>query len=166
MMYAKSIGLLNKALADEMQAVHQYMYFHFHCDDQGLDLLSSIFRRIAIEEMIHVEHLAERILFLKGEVEMKAAGEVQPVKTVKEMLVAGCEMEAGSIRDYNNWANECSANADSASKKIFEDLIMDEERHFDIFDTEVSNLDHYGEQYLVLQAIERSKSNSTPASAR
>ena len=30
-MREKSIELLNKAIADEMSAVHQYMYFHFHC---------------------------------------------------------------------------------------------------------------------------------------
>ena len=35
-MYEKSIELLNKAVADELHAVHQYMYFHFHCDDHGL----------------------------------------------------------------------------------------------------------------------------------
>ena len=33
--YAKSIELLNKAVADEMFAVNQYMYFHFHLDDMG-----------------------------------------------------------------------------------------------------------------------------------
>ncbi|MGM0505073.1 MAG: bacterioferritin, partial [Bacteroidota bacterium] len=27
----KSIELLNKAIGDELSAVHQYMYFHFHC---------------------------------------------------------------------------------------------------------------------------------------
>ena len=69
-MHEKSIVLLNKAVADELSAVHQYMYFHFHLDDQGYDLLSSMFKRIAIQEMGHVEVLAERILFLKGEVEI------------------------------------------------------------------------------------------------
>ena len=39
-MHEKSITLLNKAVADELSAVHQYMYFHFHCDDQGYDLLA------------------------------------------------------------------------------------------------------------------------------
>jgi bacterioferritin len=29
----KSIELLNKGVADELQAVHQYMYWHFHLDD-------------------------------------------------------------------------------------------------------------------------------------
>ncbi|HSW49384.1 MAG TPA: ferritin-like domain-containing protein, partial [Bryobacteraceae bacterium] len=62
---AKSIALLNKAVADELQAVHQYMYFHFHLGDQGFKPLSSLFKRVAIEEMGHVELLAERVLFLK-----------------------------------------------------------------------------------------------------
>lgn len=55
----------------------KYMYFHFRCDDMGFDLVSNLFKRIAIQEMMHVEQLAERILFLKGEVEMKVAGEVK-----------------------------------------------------------------------------------------
>ena len=55
-MKEKSIELLNKAVADELTAVHQYMYFHFHCDDQGFDLLANLFRRTAIEEMMHVEN--------------------------------------------------------------------------------------------------------------
>ena len=71
-MYEKSIELLNKAVADELTAVHQYMYFHFRCDDMGYDLLAGLFRRTAIEEMMHIERIAERILFLKGEVEMIA----------------------------------------------------------------------------------------------
>jgi Mn-containing catalase len=80
-MYEKSIELLNKAVGDEMSAVHQYMYFHFHCDDQGYDPLSNLFRQTAIEEMMHVEHLAERILFLKGEVQMAATEEVTRMRT-------------------------------------------------------------------------------------
>jgi len=43
-MHEKSIELLNRAVADELMAVHQYMYFHFHCDDQGFELLSNLFR--------------------------------------------------------------------------------------------------------------------------
>ena len=162
-MHEKSIELLNKAIGDELTAVHQYMYFHFHCDDQGYELLANLFKRTAIEEMVHVEVLAERILFLKGEVIMHAAGEVANIRDVKEMLVMAAKMEEGSARDYNLWANECSANADSASKKIFEDLVADEERHFDQYDTELDNLEKFGDRYLALQSIERSKSQAAPA---
>ncbi len=156
-MHEKSIELLNKAVADELSAVHQYMYFHFHCDDQGFDLLAGLFRRTAIEEMMHIERLAERILFLKGEVEMKASQEVNKIHDVKEMLKLAAQMEQESARDYNNWANECSANADSVSKKLFEDLVADEERHFDQYDTEMENIEKFGDRYLALQSVERSK---------
>lgn len=155
--HEKSIELLNKAVADELLAIHQYMYFHFHCDDQGYDLLASLFKKTAIQEMIHVEVLSERILFLKGDVEMKILGEVKKIQDPKEMLKCAAGMEDESAKEYNIWANECAANADSATKKIFEALVSDEEMHFDQFDTEVENLEKFGEKYLALQSIERSK---------
>lgn len=156
-MKEKSIELLNKAIADELTAVHQYMYFHFHCDDQGYDLLAGLFKQTAIEEMMHIEQLAERILFLKGEVEMEASDKVRKVHDVKEMLEMATAMEESSARDYNLWANECSANADSVSKKLFEALVEDEERHGDQYDVEMENLKKFGDNYLALQSIERSK---------
>jgi len=159
--FKKSIELLNKAVADELLAIHQYMYFHFHCDDQGYDLLASLFKKNAIMEMGHVEILSERILFLKGDVEMKILGEVKKIRDPKGMLKCAAEMEDQSAKEYNIWANECSANADSASKKIFEDLVLDEETHFDQFDTEMGNMERFGENYFALQAIERSKVVST-----
>jgi bacterioferritin len=162
-MHEKSIELLNRAIADELMAVHQYMYFHFHCDDQGFELLSNLFRKTAIEEMMHVELLAERILFLKGEVEMKSGGDVQKLHSVREMLELATRMEESSARDYNLWANECAANADAKTKKLFEQLVDDEERHFDQYDTEIGNLEQFGAQYLALQSIERSKNLASGA---
>jgi bacterioferritin len=160
-MKQKSIELLNKAVADELTAVHQYMYFHFHCDDQGYILLANLFKRTAIEEMLHVEMLAERILFLKGEVEMKTSEEVKKIHDAKEMLKLASDMETSSANDYNKWANECAQNADSASKKIFEQLVEDEERHFDQYDKETENIAKFGDSYLALQSIENSKSVAT-----
>jgi bacterioferritin len=156
-MKEKSIELLNKAIADELAAVHQYMYFHFHCDDLGYDLLSNLFKRTAIEEMMHVEKLADRVLFLKGEIEMIVAEPVKKIHDVKKMLELAASMETSSAKDYNNWANECSKNADSVSKKLFELLVEDEERHFDQYDKEMENLTKFGDNYLALQSIERSK---------
>ena len=66
-------------------------------------------------------------------------------------------MEEGSARDDNLMANECAANADSVSKKLFEELVTDEERHFDQHETELENLKEFGDRYLALQSIERSK---------
>jgi len=160
-MHEKSIELLNKAVADELLAIHQYMYFHFHCFDQGYDLLANLFKRTAITEMTHVERLAERILFLKGEVEMKVGGDVFKTQKVEEMLKTAAKMEEESAKEYNLWANECAKNADSVSKQLFEGLVADEEIHFDQYDTELENLKKFGDRYLALQSIERSKGRDT-----
>jgi bacterioferritin len=159
-MKEKSIELLNKAVADELTAVHQYMYFHFHCDDQGFDLLAGLFKRTAIEEMLHIEKLAERIIFLKGDVEMLASAEVNKIHDVKVMLDMAAAMETSSANDYNKWALECSKNADSVSKTLFEELVVDEERHFNQYDEEIENLAKFGDSYLALQSIERSKNRA------
>jgi bacterioferritin len=82
------------------------------------------------------------------------------------MLEVARGMEEGSVRDYNLWANECAANADAGSKQIFEALIGDEERHFDQYDVEMENIDKFGDRYLALKSIERSKNLSAgPAAA-
>ncbi|HJS18760.1 MAG TPA: ferritin-like domain-containing protein [Anaerolineales bacterium] len=156
-MNEKSIELLNKAVADEMSAVRQYMYFHFHCENQGYAPLSKLFFRTAIEEMGHVERCAERILFLGGEVEMMASESVQKIHDVKGMLERARAMEEGSVNDYNKWANECSVNADSGSKKVFEALVDDEERHFSEYDLEMEKIKKFGEQFLALQSMEGSR---------
>jgi len=110
-----------------------------------------------------IEKIADRILFLKGEVEIEASGPVNKIHDVKQMLTLARKMEEGSAKEYNIWANECAANADSVSKKLFEELVLDEERHYSQYDNEMDHLDQYGGQYLALQAIERSKSLSAGA---
>ena len=162
-MHKKSIELLNKAAADELSAVHQYMYFHFHCDDQGYDLLAGLFKKTAIEEMLHVEKLAERILLVKGDVDMKLAQETQKITSVKDMLELARKMEEESAKEYNSWANECAQNADAISKQLFESLVADEERHYNQYDNELENIAKFGVNYLALQSIERSKTISAPA---
>jgi len=149
----KSIKLLNKAVADELHAVHQYMYFHFHLDDLGFGPLAMLFKRTAIEEMGHVELLAERILFLKGDVEMVCAAEVEKITDPEKMLLKAGKMEEQSAADYNKSAIECGENADSASKQIFEGLVNDEERHFDQYDKQLDNIKRFGENYLALQSF-------------
>jgi len=156
----KSIELLNRAVNDELTAVHQYMYFHFRLDDMGYDLLSTYFKRTAIQEMVHVERLAERILFLKGEVEMIPSQTVEKIHDVRQMLAKAEQMETQAIMDYNDFARQTAETLDSATKKLFEDLIVEEEAHQDQFDTESGNLETYGDNYLALQSIEHAKKAS------
>jgi len=89
---------------------------------------------------------------------MQVAEDVKPVQAVEQMLDMARKMEQSSAHDYNVWANECSANADAVSKKIFEQLVAEEEMHFDQFDNELDKVKQFGDRYLALQSIERAKS--------
>ena len=149
----KSIELLNRAVADELSAVHQYMYFHFHLDDQGFGPLALLYKRTAIEEMMHIERLAERILFLKGEVELVPALPVEKITDPEKVLAKAVAMEGQSILDYNEAAKACAAHSDAQSKQLFESLIADEERHQDQYEKQMDNIRRFGPSYLALQAM-------------
>ena len=161
----KSIHLLNKAVADELQAVHQYMYFYFHLDDQGFKPLSQLFKRIAIQETGHLEVLADRILFLKGDVEMVAAGPVEKILEPEAILVKVMAMEEDGVKTYNQAAQECAANADAATKQLFERLVGDEEGHFDQYEKQHDNIKRFGLSYLALQSFGGAAAGSAPAAA-
>jgi bacterioferritin len=153
-MYEKSIELLNTAIADELAAIHQYMYFHFRLDDLGYGPLANLLKQTAIEEMLHAESIAERILFLGGEVEMVVGREVEKIHDARAMLEKAKSLEQESIAMYNTFAIECGANADSASKKLFEDLVTAEEGHWDQFDRQSDFVERFGESYLALQSFQ------------
>ena len=153
-MYDKSIELLNTAIADELAAIHQYMYFHFRLDDLGYAPLANLLKKTAIEEMQHAETIAERILFLGGDVEMTIGREVEKIHEAEAMLEKAQSLEQESIKMYNQFAIECANNADSGTKKIFEDLVAAEEVHWDQFDQQSDFVTRFGERYLALQSFQ------------
>ena len=155
----KSVELLNAAVADELATVHQYMYFHFHLDDQGFGPLALLYKRTAMEEMVHIERLSERILFLRGEVELAPSLPVEKVTDPEKMLAKAVSMEQQSIVDYNEAAKVCAAHSDAQSKQLFESLVADEERHQDQYEKQMDNIRRFGPSYLALQAM------SAPADA-
>jgi bacterioferritin len=159
----KSIDLLNKGVAAELQAVHQYMYWHFHLADQGFGPLAALFRRIAIEEMLHIERLAERILFLKGDAELVPAGPVAKITDAEKILAKAADMEQDAVTVYNQFALQASQNADAATKQVFEALVNDEETHYDQFDKQLDNIKRFGPNYLALQSFEQAPEAAAPA---
>jgi bacterioferritin len=76
------------------------------------------------------------------------------------MLEIARQMEEDSAHDYYLWANERSANTDAVLKKLFDQLVADEERHYDQYDVEVETLKKFGDCYRALQSIERSKNHA------
>ena len=154
----KSIDVLNAAVAGELTALHQYMYFHFHLEDMGYKPLADVFHKIAIDEMRHVERLAEHILYLGGDVVMKLQKPVEYIAAdVAKMLTYADSLENETIEMYNNAVRVCAEAGDNVTKRIFEELLTQEEKHEDIFGTESDNLGKFGNVLLALNAIESTK---------
>lgn len=155
--YQTSIDLLNKAVGSEIAVSMQYMYFHVHCADRGYEYLAKMFHRISIAEMKHIEELSERILFLEGDVDMNPSYRVKTIHDVKGMLELSAQLEQKTIDDYNAWSRACGEAQDAISHRMFQNLVGEEEQHYDRFRTELDNMNDYGDNYLALQSVADSK---------
>jgi bacterioferritin len=98
--------------------------------------------------------IAERILFLGGEVEMAVGREVEKIHDAGGMLAKAHSLEQEAIEMYNRFAIEAANSADSGTKKLFEDLVAAEEGHWDQFDQQSDHVQRFGEQYLALQGFQ------------
>jgi bacterioferritin len=107
--------------------------------------------------MTHIGKLADRILFLKGDVDMQTVHAVDKIRQVPDMLKMARRMEQEGVHEYNLWARECTANNDAISRQLLEALAADEEKHYDQFDKEVDSIEKFGDNYLALQSIERNR---------
>jgi len=81
---------------------------------------------------------------------MAAAGPVELITDPVAILDKAMAMEADGIRAYNSAALECSANSDAASKQVFEQLVGEEESHFDQFEKQRDHIKRFGSNYLAL----------------
>ena len=155
--YAKSVALLNDALRKEIATSLQYMYFHVRLEDAGYEYLAQYMFRISIAEMHHAEHIAERILFLGGDADMNPYEPTRQIADVNDMLRFASTVEASTVDSYNAAARETAAAGDNVTSRMFEDMAAEEERHLDDFRVELKNLEQYGELYLTMQSVGRSK---------
>ena len=151
-MSKKVIDLLNKARARELTAISQYMSQHYELEDSDFGKLASKFKEIAIAEMKHAEKLAERILFLKGEPTSKPDALAKKGQQIPQMLTTNMALEVGAMKMYNEAAMVCAAEKDQISKELFEELLKDEEGHFNYFENTKDHVEKLGAAYLATLA--------------
>jgi len=145
------ITLLNKALASEISAVVQYTTQHEKAE--GLErmrrkkaalevitgknkasVVSDMLKKIFREEMDHMEKIAERIY----EIDREAIATVDPIpkvgNTLDDFIKFDREAENHAIVLYRKVIDEASRLGDIKTKKLFEDIIQQEEEHYWAFD--------------------------------
>lgn len=142
------IDVLNKARAMELQAIHQYMNQHYNLDDMDYGELAAKLKLIAIDEMRHAEMFAERVKELGGEPVTEPAAGVQKGQKVDVVFSFDAELEDDTIDVYNQFLLVCRENGDSISMKIFEDIIDEEQAHYNYFDNVKDHIENLGSTYL------------------
>jgi len=145
------ITLLNKALASEISAIVQYTTQHEKAD--GLERLrkksaplevatgknkasvvSELLKKTFMQEMEHMEQIAERIY----EVDREAIADVDPKPevggAVEDFIKLDRDAENYAIVLYRKIIAEATKLGDIKTKKMFEDIIQQEEEHYWAFD--------------------------------
>lgn len=144
----KVIEVLNKARAMELHAIHQYMNQHYNLDDMDYGELAAKVKLIAIDEMRHAETFAERVKELGGEPVTEHDGKVAKGQKVEGIFPFDAALEDDTIDVYNQFLLVCRDNGDSVSMKIFEDIIEEEQIHYNYFDNVHSHIEKLGDTYL------------------
>jgi bacterioferritin len=145
------ISMLNKALASEISAIIQYTTQHEKAD--GLErlrkkeahlevvtgknkasVISALLKETFLQEMEHMEKISERIY----EIDKEAKFEVDPVPeigdSVETFIKLDREAENYAIILYRKIIEEATRIGDTKTKRMFEDIIQDEENHYWNFD--------------------------------
>jgi len=140
----RAVEILNEAYKAELTAIHQYMAHHYTLDNMGFKELAKDMKKDAIDEMKHAEKLGERIHFLGG---------VPVEEILKKIHKTGTDkgLEEEAIRLYNSYIKELDSLNDSGSKQIMEQLLKDEEAHYDELKTKLELLDEFGDNYLLIK---------------
>jgi len=144
----KVIDVLNKARAMELQAIGQYMNQHYNLDDMDYGELAAKIKLIAIDEMRHAEAFAERIKELGGEPVTGHEGKIAKGQAVEKIFSHDAGLEDDTIDIYNQFALVCRENGDSLTMKLFEQIIDEEQAHFNYFDNVNGHIKKLGDTYL------------------
>jgi len=147
---ADYFALLNKAVAAEITGIVQYTNQHEKAAFLELrmkstpletvtgtnkaDVVSKILKEVFMQEMEHLEKISERIYLLEGEAVTKPDPLPVVGDTAQDFLVLDHALESQAIQLYRQIIAEALKRGDTTTRRIFEDIIIQEENHFWTFD--------------------------------
>lgn len=144
--HAKVIERLNEALFLELGAVNQYWLHYRLTEDWGYTQLAKKERAESIEEMEHADKLIKRIIFLEGHPNLQTLAPLRIGQNIKEVLECDLAGEYEARESYRKSREICAELSDHVSKKLFDELLEDEEGHIDFLETQLELLNKIGEE--------------------
>ncbi len=128
-------GMLQDAVARELQVSIQYMWQHVVWRGVKGFAVKDAFESIAIVEMKHAEKIAERLFYLTDDYPTNKPNAINVGKNLREMIEQDIRDEEGGIALYKDIIKTAESEGDFATAKIFRDILEEEEDHHDTFTT-------------------------------
>jgi bacterioferritin len=122
------IESLNEDLAGELGAVIQYITYAAKATGPYRPQLSQFFLAEVLDEQMHAQFLANKIVALGGEPTTEARA-VPSASTNREMLEAVLAAERRAVADYTQRALDAEAFGDKGLVVQLEDMVRDESGH-------------------------------------
>ena len=149
---ARVTELLNDALTFELTVTNAYFLHARMLDNWGFPRLGKVFYDLSIDEMRDADALINRILMFDGHPNLQRLNSIQVGETPEEMLRLAFESEKAAVAQFNTSADECHQLGDHGTAAIFEEMVRDEEKHADWFESQLDAVDSVGiGQYLAQQ---------------
>ncbi len=128
------LGLLNQAIARELQVAIQYMWQHVQWSGVPGFAVQEGLKSIAVAEMKHAEAIAERLFYL-GDTPTTKPEPIFVGATLKEMITQDAADEKKAIDMYKKIVALADQEGDVTTNELFRKILADEEDHHDTFTT-------------------------------
>jgi len=146
------VDLLNEALTFELTVTNTYFLHARMLDSWGLSRLGKVFYDLSIDEMRDADSLINRILMYDGHPNVQRLNPIQVGEAPEEMLRLALESEKAAVAQFNSSAKECHDLGDHGTAAVFEEMVRDEEKHADWFESQLDAIERVGlPQYLAQQ---------------
>jgi bacterioferritin len=142
----KILENLNFLLEDELTAINQYVVHSEMCSNWGYDRLHKTIEKRAVEEMKHAEKLIARILFLDGIPVVSSLNKVKIGAQVENQLKNDLAAEDHTLKIYNEGIHLATKLTDSGTRELLEAILLEEERHIDWLEAQLSQIKQMGIQ--------------------
>jgi len=150
------VELLNDALTFELTVTNTYFLHARMLDNWGLTKLGKVYYDLSLDEMRDADDLINRILLFDGHPNVQRLGAIQIGEDAEEMLSLAFASEKEAVAQFNTSAQECHDLGDHGTAAVFEEMVRDEEKHADWFESQLDAIARVGLQQYLAQQIETS----------
>lgn len=147
------VELLNEALTFELTVTNTYFLHARMLDNWGLPKLGKVFYDLSIDEMRDADDLINRILMFDGHPNVQRLNAIQVGETAEEMLSLALASERAAVAQFNAGGEECHQLGDHGTAAVFEEMVLDEEKHADWFESQLDAIDRVGLQAYLAQHV-------------